>query len=337
MTLPKQVRFRQTSQMSTADGSDEVADRLYALAPASFIAARDAAAKEARAAGDRERAAMIAKLRRPTVAAWMVNLLALQRPDRLAELFEIGREMRAAQHELRGTALRDLATRRRTAVAALVTEASDLASQAGAARAGLPVGEVETTLVAAMADDDLADAVRAGRLLKAGHYDGFGEMPRPKFQVIEGGGPADDDTGTGGAGTAGAGTGGTGTGGIGTAATDHAVEEAGASAEQADRKPTERDSKRADQRADARQRLTASTAALADAERDYAAAAEAVEARIREVTEIEEHLTQLRRERIAAHAALREAQAAKDVRDASRESARRALAAAERAGRRAGL
>jgi hypothetical protein len=80
--------------MKAADGVDEIADRLYALPPGEFVTARDREASEARAAGDRSQAAVIAKLRRPTIGAWMVNLLALERSEQLDELFALGAELR---------------------------------------------------------------------------------------------------------------------------------------------------------------------------------------------------------------------------------------------------
>ena len=84
----------------------------------------------------------------------------------------------------------------------------------------------------------------------------------------------------------------------------------------------------------AQQRLTGATAAMSDAETAYQSAADAVEARTREVTDIEERLTQLRRDRVTAHAALLEAQNTQDSMDAARHAAQRALAAAERAAKR---
>ena len=62
----------------------EIGDRLYTLPPAAFTAARDAAVGEARQAGDRATATELAGLRRPTQAAWLVNLLALSRPEHFA-------------------------------------------------------------------------------------------------------------------------------------------------------------------------------------------------------------------------------------------------------------
>ena len=53
----------------------EVADELYALTPAEFTAARDERARQVRAAGQRDEAAAIKKLARPTASAWLVNQL----------------------------------------------------------------------------------------------------------------------------------------------------------------------------------------------------------------------------------------------------------------------
>ncbi|HEY2791952.1 MAG TPA: hypothetical protein VGJ28_06335 [Micromonosporaceae bacterium] len=311
MTLPELARFRQTGRVSTSDGLDEIADRLYALPPADFVAARDEEVAAARSAGDRPRATAIGKLRRPTVAAWLVNLLALERPDELGELLELGEELRAAQHQLRGSELRELATRRRAAVHGLVQQACDLAVEAGSQRSSLPVAEVETTLVAALADEGLGEAVRAGRLLKSGTYDGFGETPRPQFEVIPGG-AADEDR-----------------------APKPVRKKADKPAVKVAPEAPSRRAQAADaDRAKARVRLDEATAGMEAAEAAYQEAVEAVEARSREVTDIEERLTQLRRERVAAHAALLEAQSTQDSADADRHAAQRGLAAAERAAKR---
>ena len=144
---------------------------LYALPPDRFIAARDEAVAQARSAGDREAAARLAKLRRPTVAAWLVNLLALHRPEQVGELLDLAAAMREAQHGLRGEELRHLSTRRRETIAGLVGQVHGLAVEAGRpARETLPLAEVEATLTAALADEEVAAAVRAGRLTKATGY-----------------------------------------------------------------------------------------------------------------------------------------------------------------------
>src|SRR5690606_41247732 len=63
---------------------EQVARELYVVPPRRFVERRDAAAARARAAGDPQLARAIARLRRPTVAAWLVNLLAHPPPDLVA-------------------------------------------------------------------------------------------------------------------------------------------------------------------------------------------------------------------------------------------------------------
>ncbi len=167
---------------------DDVAAELYALPPEEFTAARGEAVAVARKAGDRELAASIGGLRRPTVGAWLVNLLAHQRPDLIGELLALGESMRSAQRNLRGDELRELSTQRRGMVSALARESRALAVAAGrGVRAVLPLGEVETTLTAALADPEVAEEVRLGRLVKPIEYAGFGEQPRPQLRLVHGG------------------------------------------------------------------------------------------------------------------------------------------------------
>ncbi|GAB7043909.1 hypothetical protein JCM9533A_77600 [Catenuloplanes niger JCM 9533] len=158
--------------------------RLYAEPPDRFTAARDAAVAEARARGDVAGAKETAALRKPVIAAWLVNLLAIRRPDLLADLAALAGEMRAAQRELRGADLRELSGQRRRLVASLVAEARTLAGAAGVSTAKLPLTEVEDTLTAALSDEEIAASVRSGRLLRPVSYAGFGEVPRPRLRLV---------------------------------------------------------------------------------------------------------------------------------------------------------
>ncbi|MEV1285832.1 hypothetical protein [Micromonospora sp. NPDC049679] len=167
----------------------DVVERLYAAPPDGFVAARDEAVAAARKAGDVDTAREIAKLRKPTVSAWLVNLLALRRPDLVAELVELSAALRSAQRELHGPQLRELSAQRRAAVGALVREAGELARAADPAAASgkLPMAEVEATLTAALSDEEIAAQVQSGRLVRAVTYAGFGEVPRPRLRLVTGG------------------------------------------------------------------------------------------------------------------------------------------------------
>lgn len=141
---------------------DEIIRELYAAPPDRFTAAREKAASDAR---DPALAKAIKALRKPTVAAWTVNLLALKRPELIESLVELAASLRSAQRELRGDQLRKLATERRKVISSLVAQAQSLAAkeQPGVKVA---VAEVEATLTAAMADEQVASQVRSGRLVR---------------------------------------------------------------------------------------------------------------------------------------------------------------------------
>ena len=89
---------------------DDVADELYGGPPSVFIEHRDAAAKAARADGDRELAKQITELRKPTVSAWLMNLLVRDDPGFADQVVALGEGLRDAERSLDGPALRELST-----------------------------------------------------------------------------------------------------------------------------------------------------------------------------------------------------------------------------------
>lgn len=162
---------------------DEAVDELYALPPAQFVAAREDRVKAARAADDRELAARIHALRRPTAGAWMVNLLARHRPEVLRQLVDLGSELRGAQQNLRGDDLRALTSQRQQVVSALVREARTLARESGEKPGDDAEYDVERTLLAALADPDVGEQVTRGALVRPLDYAGFG--PVSPADVVE--------------------------------------------------------------------------------------------------------------------------------------------------------
>jgi hypothetical protein len=178
----------------SSTATDELIRQMYEAPPDRFVAARAAAIADARKAGDKDTAKRLAALRKPTVAAWLVNLLALRQPEMIDQLVELSNALRTAQRSLKGDALRELTAQRRQVVSALVSAARKLAVAEDPQAAGkLPLGEVEATLTAALAEPEIAEQVRSGRLIRAATYAGFGEVPRPRLRLIT----ADDtDTGT---------------------------------------------------------------------------------------------------------------------------------------------
>jgi hypothetical protein len=159
-----------------ADSLSQVADELYGLVPADFTAARDEHARQARSAGQREMAAEIKKLARPTASAWLVNQLVRDAPGQMDRLFDIGQSLQDAQRELAGDRMRELSAQRRQIIAELVPAASRLAASAGQPVSAAALNEVRATLEAALADPAAGTAVRSGRLTRALAYAGLGEV-----------------------------------------------------------------------------------------------------------------------------------------------------------------
>src|SRR4051794_16970638 len=184
--------------------TDALIQRLYEEPPDGFVAARTAAINDAKQAGDRDAAKRLAALKKPTVAAWVVNLLALRRPDLIEELVDLSTALRDAQRGLDGDQLRELNGQRRQVVSALVGAARKLAVEALTSESGaraepakLPMGEVEATLTAALAEPAVAAQVRTGRLIRAATYAGFGEVPRPRLRLVSDTDEAEDHGETG--------------------------------------------------------------------------------------------------------------------------------------------
>jgi hypothetical protein len=172
--------------MPKRDAVNEAADELYELPPGEFTSARDERAKQLRADGDREAANAVKVLRRPTVAAWALNRLARRRRKDLDGLLAAGEELRAAQEELLAggdrAAFQEAAARERDLVAKLSADAAALAAEAGERGTGLQE-KVAETLHAAALDEETAEELRAGRLVKErdaiGGFGELGETPAP--------------------------------------------------------------------------------------------------------------------------------------------------------------
>ena len=154
----------------------QIGDELYGLAPQAFTAARDAYIAEAKGVGNRTLATELAGWKRPSVAAGLVNLVALRRPDAVQGLIELGQAIREAQGNVTPIQLRDLSAQRRKELDAVVALAQSLAAERGdAAPSRAVLAEVESTFAAAMVDDAAASLVKSGRVVKSLSYSGFGQ------------------------------------------------------------------------------------------------------------------------------------------------------------------
>ena len=165
--------------MASRSEVEEAADQLYAMSPREFTAARDARAKEAKDAGDKEGAAEIKALRKPTVTAWLANQLVRQHADEVRPLLELGSALREATATLSGPQLRELSRQRNDVVRALVRKARRLAADAGQAVSEDVARGLEETLNAALADPAQAELLLQGRLSVQLKHSGYGPAENP--------------------------------------------------------------------------------------------------------------------------------------------------------------
>jgi hypothetical protein len=172
---------------------DREIDSLYRLTPEDFVSARDSLARALKSAGDKVLSEQIKALRKPTVAAWLVNQLAREHPDELDELLATGEVLRTTQASVlagraEGAQLQALTAGRRQQIDVLLDAARELAAEAD--RKNPPLDAVDATLIAATADEAAAGAVRSGRLVKELNYSGFGlseeldDLVAPALRVV---------------------------------------------------------------------------------------------------------------------------------------------------------
>jgi len=156
-----------------ADDLLGIADELYALPLGEFTPARDARAKELKGT---ELAAPVKAFKKPSLAAWVVNLLVRRDPEQAAQVLELGAALREAASGMQGEELRALTRQRRQLTAAVTTGVRALAAGESVKVTQSVADQVESTLTAAMLDARCADAVRSGLLVTALSSTGVDEV-----------------------------------------------------------------------------------------------------------------------------------------------------------------
>jgi hypothetical protein len=150
------------------------ADDLYLVEPKQFVEARNALAKRLRAEGDKAEAARVAKLRRPSPAAWALDVVAREDAALLDAALAAGAELRRASDKAVGGdpgGLREATAKERKATDAVVDAA---ARRLGSTRGAAARPELAATLRAAVLDDAVADDLRRGVLVDTHESAGFG-------------------------------------------------------------------------------------------------------------------------------------------------------------------
>ena len=158
------------------EASARAPEDLYGLPLEEFTPARDALAKELKAAGRKDEAAEVKSLRKPSVAAWALNRVAREHPDAVESLRSAGAVLREAQEE----AMSGDAGRLRDAGRALAEEVDRVAGLGGDVlrAAGRPASaaqqeKIVATLRTAAVDDEAGDALARGVLVEELESTGF--------------------------------------------------------------------------------------------------------------------------------------------------------------------
>ena len=150
----------------------DIADELYGLPLADFTPARDAKAKELKGT---DLAAPVKALKKPTMAAWVVNMLVRHETEQVDQVLAVGAALRDAAQSLDGKELRELTKQRRQLTAAVTTRARGVAGSLGTKVTQAVADQVESTLTAAMLDPDCARGLRSGLLVTHLTSTGLGE------------------------------------------------------------------------------------------------------------------------------------------------------------------
>lgn len=168
-------------------------EQLYAAPPAKFTPLRSELVAQAKSAGEKELAASIGALRKPTVAAWAVNHFVREHADELEEFRSFAELLREAQRSLDADQLRVLGRERSKRVDALADRIAEVAAAEGQKLGAGVAQEVRDTLTALIADEDAEASVLTGSLVRALSYSGFGSVDVADVVALGAGGGDDVD------------------------------------------------------------------------------------------------------------------------------------------------
>lgn len=118
---------------------------LYGGALDDFIATRKELAAQARSAGNRVLATQITALRKPSLAAWAINVVARGAADALGEFAQLAAELRDAQARLDGAEMRRLSRSREPMLDRLEAHVVDVAADEGVVLTPAVIGQVRAS------------------------------------------------------------------------------------------------------------------------------------------------------------------------------------------------
>ena len=160
----------------------EAAANLFELPPEEFTAERDRIAKQLKSSGDAQGATVVKALKRPSVAAYALNLVSRRHPNLIADLMEAGERLGSATSR---KAMEEAKADRQTAIAAITARATSLLAEQDRPVTAQVREKLTETLLAAATDEDTRASLQAGQLLKEAVPGGFG-VPLATFDPGDG-------------------------------------------------------------------------------------------------------------------------------------------------------
>src|SRR5215217_4901679 len=158
---------------------DAEIDRLYGTPLDEFVEQRAELARRLTREGDREAAAHVKALRKPTVGAWALNQAVRRRRTETEALLATGERMREAHEELLtggdAAVLRETMQEERSLTSAIADCAEAIASETGKSGPALR-DRVRSTLHAAAVDQEAREELAAGRFVREREAVGLGSF-----------------------------------------------------------------------------------------------------------------------------------------------------------------
>ncbi len=151
------------------------------------MAARTEYVRVAKDAGDKETAAKIGKLRKPSQAAWVLNLLARRERAELQRGGNLGAALRDAHSRFDGDSIRDLSKQRHQVIRALVAQVRAMALGEGQKLGDTVLRDIEAVFTKALADPAVTEVLKAGTLAATTdltEQEGWPETPEPVVDEV---------------------------------------------------------------------------------------------------------------------------------------------------------
>lgn len=149
----------------------EAAEPLFELPPEDFTAERDRIAKELKKQGEEEASGRVKALKRPSVTAYALNLVARRHPDLVEAMLEADERLRTAKSR---TDMDEAKADRQKAISAISGKATSLMADQDRPVTAQVKERLTETLLAVATDDGTRERLKTGHLLKEAEAGGFG-------------------------------------------------------------------------------------------------------------------------------------------------------------------